>query len=85
VRVLPKVLFGVAVLLLATAFLAKRQNLAYSPPVSATIQEWTKTIVSVAMFGASLWVILSTKPYSQNDKYWAYAAAGTVFAYWLTS
>jgi len=74
VRVLPKVLFGVAVLLLATAFLTNH-----------AIKEWTKTIVSVAMFGASLWVILSTKPYSQNDKYWAYAAAGTVFAYWLTS
>ena len=39
-------------------------------------------LVSVALLGAALYVILS-KQYASDDAKWAYGIVGTIIGYWL--
>jgi hypothetical protein len=41
-----------------------------------------QVLVSIAVLGASLFVILSQR-FGPQDAHWAYASAGTILGYWL--
>jgi hypothetical protein len=45
-------------------------------------QVWMSILVSVAVGGSALYIILSNK-YGQHSSNWAYGVVGTLFGYWL--
>lgn len=80
-----------SILLAATlAFFVFQMNLADSPaPLSTTARkiaprqggQWIQAIVTLAILGVALYIILS-HGYQAQDKHWGYGAAGTILGYW---
>jgi len=92
---LPIILFAVTVITLFTISLIARirrdrdRNFALSrTPKSAMtqalIQLAMRIVVSLALLGCSLFVVMS-QSYGAQEKHWAFGSLGTILGYWLKS
>lgn len=54
------------------------------PPPSAEIREWMQPLLSLALLGAALFVILGAR-FGPKDKHWAYGIVGTIAGFWMRS
>ncbi len=45
--------------------------------------DWMPILVSIAVLGSALFVILSNKLYDDAQQKWAFGAVGTILGYWL--
>jgi hypothetical protein len=50
--------------------------------IEALVPLFMQVLMSIALLGASLYVILSGK-YQTPDQHWAYGTIGTVMGFWL--
>jgi uncharacterized BrkB/YihY/UPF0761 family membrane protein len=88
-RLLPRLLFwGSVFLLFIVIFHAKvlRSLAYYQPPPPASVEIdgvfIMRTIVTLAVMFAALWVIVS-KRYPPADRWWAFGAIGAILAFWF--
>jgi hypothetical protein len=75
-----QVLFAMTVtLIVTTQFLGGIRTASMGPHTARIVMQ---VIVSLALLGAALYVILSHS-YSAEDKHWGFATAGTILGFWL--
>ena len=75
----PIYLFLSTIVLLETVTVP-RMPLGLAIPITGN--RWMQVIVSLAVVGASMFIILA-KRYAPRDKHWAYATVGTILGFWL--
>jgi len=61
--------------------LSRKKNATSTSPKSWL---WPQLVVTLAILGVALYIILS-HGYQPQDKHWAYGAAGTILGYWVRS
>ncbi len=72
-------LFVLTIVILASANLPKG---AIYTGLVIELNKPMQAVVSTAILGCALYVILSLK-YGPQDKHWAYGSEGTILGYWL--
>jgi hypothetical protein len=79
-KVLPKVMFALTVVLLFSITVFLWPGYGYKP--QRDIRGAMQIIVTFSIGAAAVFVILA-KRYGPKDKHWAYATLGTILGYWL--